>query len=151
MINFHAKKYRGYTDHAVKATNTNLCVLVCDDKFDSLVSGCDFLKAICQTGLEILGELRRLQTMRRIVPKEYCGVLTNGRDWVLVSCLISESGKKRWRHSSQLCVVKDGNPGSNPVVDDIAVAIVANLLEYAFDCANSVLALVNSPQLTQVY
>ena len=78
----------------MKATNTNLCVLVWDDKFDSLVSGGDFLKAICQTGLEILGELRRLQTMRRIVPKEYCGVLTNGRDWVLVSCLISESGKR---------------------------------------------------------
>ena len=144
-IHFHDKKYRGCTDHSVKANNTNLCVLVWEDKFDPLVSGGDFFKAICQTGLEILGELRRLQTMRRIVPKEYCGVLTNGRDWVLVSCLISESGEKSWRHSSPLCVVNDEIPGINPVIDDIAVARVAKLLEYAFDCANSILALINSP------
>ena len=145
-IYFHDKKYTGYSDHAVKVKDRNLCVLVWEDKFDSHVPGGDFLKAICQTGLEILGELRRLQTMRRIFPKEYCGVLTNGRDWVLVSCLISESGEKSWRHSRTLCVVKDGNSGSNPVADDDAVASVAKLLEYAFDRANSILALINSPQ-----
>ena len=102
------------------------------------------MKAICQTGLEILGELTSLQTMRRIVPKEYCGILTNGRDWVLVSCLISETRKKSWRHSSTLCVVKDGNAGSNQVADDDAIASVAKLLEYAFNRANSILALINS-------
>lgn len=142
-INFHAKKYRGYTDHAVKATNTNLCVLVWDDKFDSLVSGGDFLKAICQTGLEIA---EKVADDAQDCPKRilWCTYKWKGLGSRFVSHF--RERKKRWRHSSQLCVVKDGNPGSNPVVDDIAVAIVANLLEYAFDCANSVLALVNSPQ-----
>ena len=149
-IDFHDRKYTGYSAHAVKVKNKNLCILVWEDKFDSLVSGSDFLKAICQTGLKILGELERLQMTRRIVPNEYCGVLTNGRDWVLVSCLISESGEKKWRHSMKLCTVKDGNPGSNPVADDVAIASVAKLLEYAFDCASSILALIDNPQSFQL-
>ena len=50
----------------------------------------------------------------------------------------------------KLCTVKDGNPGSNPVADDVAIASVAKLLEYAFDCASSILALIDNPQSFQL-
>ena len=147
-IIFHGKKYKGFSDHATKVTGKNLCILVWEDKFDPLQAETSFHKHVCQTGLEILGELKRLEVTRKCFPKEYCGILTNGRDWVLVSCTIEGAGhgRKSWWHSEIVSTFKKTeNPNDKPVADEFAIAIVAKLLLYAFDRANSILNAVKNP------
>ena len=139
------RKYCGFADHVIKVTGRCLNALVWEDTFDNLSFEGGLQPAICQTGLEIEGEMTRL-AQYRIYPEEYCGILTNGRDWILVSCVVN-NGEKFRRHSLPLSTVIKATSGSSYSLDEVAIASVASLLVYAFNCARSISKLIKSSGL----
>ena len=143
----HDRKYRGLADHTVKERGENLYVLVWEDKFDDLSEGDKLAQAIGQTGLEIEGEMRRLEEGQNpIFPAEYCGILTNGRDWFLVSCVVLNS-RKYWRHSLRLSTARKESSTDTYLFYEDAIDPVANLLLYAFNCARSIHDMIKSRRL----
>jgi hypothetical protein len=133
---FDGIPYRGVADHSIKYVEIRAFILVWEDKMD-LSTDALHNRAVNQTALEILGEVSRLTKAGFPVPEEYCGIITNGTDWILVSYLCKHD---RWRHSNMVSTVAEGSS----VIDESVIAEVVRLLAYAFVCANSVLSLVRN-------
>lgn len=127
--------YRGVADHSIKDAVIRAFILVWEDKIDLSTPALQ-VKAVNQAALEVLGEVSRLTKAGFDIPEEYCGIVTNGTDWILVSYLCR---LRRWRHSNMVSTVDEGcsDISKNVIVE------VARLLAYAFVCANSVLGIVN--------
>ena len=127
--------YRGVADHSIKDAVIRAFILVWEDKIDLSTTALQ-VKAVNQAALEVLGEVSRLTKAGFDIPEEYCGIVTNGTDWILVSYLCRH---KRWRHSDMVSTVAEGQ---SDIYENVIVE-VARLLAYAFVCANSVLGIVN--------
>jgi hypothetical protein len=127
--------YRGVADHSIKDAVIRAFILVWEDKIDLSTNALQN-KAVNQAALEVLGEVSRLTKAGFDTPVEYCGIVTNGTDWILVSYLCRSN---RWRHSEMVSTVEEG---CSDISENVIVE-VARLLAYAFVCANSVLGIVN--------
>jgi hypothetical protein len=127
--------YRGVADHSIKDAVIRAFILVWEDKIDLSTPALQN-KAVNQAALEVLGEVSRLTKAGFNIPEEYCGIVTNGTDWILVSYLCRH---KRWQHSEMVSTVDEGCSD----ISENAIVEVARLLAYAFVCANSVLGIVN--------
>ena len=121
--------YSGVADHSIKAVGIRAFILVWEDKIDLSTTPLHN-RAVNQTALEILGEVSRLRIGDYTIPEKYCGILTSGTDWILVSYLCRRDS---WRHSEMVSTVAEG-----------VIAEVARLLAYALVCANAVLGLVKN-------
>ena len=138
---FNFVPYKGIGEHAISTGKKGATfILVWKDKI-RLDSEANIESAISQAALEVKGEIPRLEKSLNIFRIEYCGILTNGTEFILVSGY-HVMAELKWRHSNTVSIAGEGTSH----IKDEEIAKVVLLLAYAFTCANKVFDLIrNAP------
>jgi hypothetical protein len=110
MCSYGVESYRGKTDHVIVSALRDAAVLVWEDK----ALGVDFTqkgtkrRALCQVAAEIYSEVCQMSYKYNYAAQHFCGILTNGIDWILVVYFLNH-GVQQWRHCKKVVSSADSD------------------------------------------
>mmetsp|Transcript_26124 Transcript_26124/g.38694 ORF Transcript_26124/g.38694 Transcript_26124/m.38694 type:complete len:436 (+) Transcript_26124:52-1359(+) len=100
-VKYDSKEYhiRGEMDAGLFLKDTTFCLCPWEDK--NMSNECSW-KYVTQCAAEMAGKLEHLKSGYDFIPKRYCGILTNGRWWVIVFRHINSEGRRLWLHTTPI-------------------------------------------------
>jgi hypothetical protein len=135
-VKYHSAEYHinGEMDAGIFLDKSATCVLPWEDKNmgGSLVD-----KDIAQIAAAMAGKLEALKYSYDISPPRYCGILTNGRTWILVTRYV-KNGVRMWHITTPVTVINDKGEIKNRAMFTVCIFLY-HALVVAEDVLKSVI------------
>jgi hypothetical protein len=136
--NLLQSRYTGKTDAAIVANEYNIGLLTWEDKNMNVdlneTKSAPCKSAINQAGSEMAGEIYRLLKLK-LQHGRVSGILTNGRVWIFLTCLIEKNDELNWFHFTPVCTFDT----VSLVIDESGIDVVVAGLEFSLNAGDVIL------------